>query len=175
MTLLPEDTVRAYVAAEMAAAKAWAARNGLALAYDEDTHRLKVELQGAPDPNTGLAERFVLHGSFEDYKAVPPAWWFVHPDTGADIGPPAFPLGPTPNSRGSSLFIGSGPTGAVICAHFNRLAYAEHAGPHGDWGPPTNWLTPPPSQYTYAETIADMLARIHLETRESTARMAPLP
>lgn len=175
MAQLPQDVVHAYVAEEMAAAEAWATRCGYDLSYDADALTISLPLLGA-DPGGGDGgERYLLTGVLDDYRAVPPAWRFVHPDTAADIGPPAYPAGPNPNPRGSTLFTTGGPTGAVICAHFNRLAYAEHDGIHPDWGPPNNWLTLPPSAYTRAETIGDMLARIELEVRESPGRMAPLP
>lgn len=173
MALLPPGTALAYVTAELPGARAWAARRGYEFVFDESTLCLRLPLVGR-SANGSAGERYLLKGNFDDYRAVPPAWQFVHPDTGADIGPSAYPAPPQPNPRGSGLFLASGPTGAILCAHFNRLAYTEEQGPHGDWGPPTNWLNPPPSAYTRAESVGDMLARIELEVRESTARMAPL-
>ncbi|MFC0028006.1 hypothetical protein ACFFMM_00510 [Micromonospora chaiyaphumensis] len=49
----------------------------------------------------------------------------------------------------------------LICAPWNRLAYAEHGGPHPDWGALTNWKTAG-AGYTKADTLADMLSQIHL-------------
>lgn len=174
MTLLPPATVRAHVEVEMESAAAWAERHSHDLHVDEGGLSVGLRLRGPRSDGSG-EEAYLLRGSFEDYRAVPPAWWFVHPTTEADVGPPAYPGAATPAPRGSHLFITGGPTGAVICAYFNRLAYAEEQGPHGDWGAPTNWLSPPPSNYARAETIGDMLARITLEVRESAGRMAPLP
>ena len=180
MTLLPEQTVLAYVAAEMAAAQAWAARQGYELAYDPDALALTMPLLG-PSTTGKLDEPYLLSGTFEDYRALPPRWWFANPDTSADIGPAAYPQPPVPHPRGSAL-VTTGPSGVVICAHFNRLAYFEttangqqRAGIHSDWGEPANWLNLPPDQYTRAETIADMLARIALEVADSNGRMALLP
>ncbi|HMJ35621.1 MAG TPA: hypothetical protein VK501_17055 [Baekduia sp.] len=173
--LLSEDTVRAYVAEELPAAKAWAQRRGRQLSFDEEALSLTLPLYGPRASDNGDPEAYCLRGTFDDYRAVPPTWWFIHPDSEADIGPAAYPASPSPHPRGSGLFLASGPTGAVICAHFNRLAYAEEQGPHGDWGATTNWLNTPPSNYTRAETIGDMLARISLEVDESQGRMAPLP
>jgi hypothetical protein len=181
MALLPVDTVRAYVTAEMAAARAWAARHDHTLSFDEAPLTLTMPLLGPARDGDGT-ERYLLTGTFEDYRALPPRWWFVHPDTGADIGPAAYPAQPAPHPRGSGLFIGTANSGAGICAHFNRLAYFEdledgqqHTGIHSDWGQPANWLNLPPDQYTRATTIADMLARIELEVNDSAGRMAPLP
>ena len=181
MPLLPEETVRAYVAGEMPAARAWAARNGCELDFDEQALALSMKLSGpASDDNEG--EPYLLKGTFDDYRALPPCWWMAHPLTGADIGPAAYPKHAQPHPRNSPLFITAGPTGAAICAHFNRLSYKENAGTdrerdgiHADWGEPTNWLTLPPDQYTRAETIADMLARIAVEVADSIGRMALLP
>lgn len=181
MTLLPETTVHAYVAAEMAAAQAWAQRQGYARTFDPDGLALTMQLSGPASNGTG-PEPYLLKGTFEDYRALPPCWWFAHPVTGDDIGPAAYPQPANPHPRGSALVIRSGPTGAAICAHFNRLSYYEHTGTpkqregiHSEWGEPSNWLNLPPSQHTRAETIADMLARIALEVTDSTGRMAPLP
>lgn len=173
MGLLPDEAVRAYVESELPAARAWASRRRLELAVDEASLTLNIRLAGPAASATGH-ESYLLSGTFHDYRALPPAWRFLDPRTGADVGPPAYPAPLVPNPRGSNLFIGGGPTGAVICAHFNRLAYVAEQGPHGDWGPPANWLSLPPSQYTRADTIGDMLARIDLEVRESAGRMAPL-
>lgn len=180
MTLLPVEVVRVCVAEEMTAARAWAARHNHTLTFDAAELTLTMPLLGPTTDGAGT-ERYLLKGTFVDYRAVPPCWWFVHPDTGADIGRPVYPQPPAPHPRGSALFIQGGPTGAIICAHFNRLAYNEQLedggqqeGVHGDWGQPTNWLNLPRDQYTRAETVADMLARIELEVNDSTGRMEPL-
>ena len=169
MPLLPNPVVHASVAEEMAAVLAWARRSGLELDFDESELSLAVELMGAVGVND-VRERYALRGVFNDYRAIPPAWTFVHPDTGSDVGPPAFP-----KSAGnqSSIFISGGRLGAVICAPFNRLAFAELGGPHDNWGAQTNWLNAG-AGYTRAETIADMLARIATGVGETTERMAPL-
>ena len=172
MSLLPRAVVHASVGEEMAAAQAWARRHDHELDFDETELRLAIELFGAAKAD-GVRERYLLTGYFDDYRAIPPAWTFVHPDTRAEVGPPAFPQ-PAPGRIQSSIFLTSGALGAVICAPFNRLAYSELGGPHGDWGSQTNWLHAAPD-YTRAETIADMLARIATGVSETTTRMAPLP
>jgi hypothetical protein len=181
VTLLPIATVRAHVLHELDGARAWANRCGHDLAFDEDALSLKLALVG-PATSAETNERYLLTASFEDYRALPPSWRFVHPNTSEDIGAAAYPASLTPSLRGSNLFIAGGPSGAVICAHFNRLAYVENQntpeqthGVHADWGEPTEWLNLPATEYTHAETIGDMLARIALEVSDSPGRMAPLP
>lgn len=169
MTLLPAATVKATVAAELPAAHAWAKRQGHELNYDAETLTLRVWLEG-PD-----GERYLLLGMFEDYQTLPPAWRFVHPDTTEAIGSAAYPAPAQPYPRGSPLILDSGADGAVICAHFNRLAYTEEGGPHGDWGGLSNWQNTEGAGYTRATTIADMLARIALDVADSNGRKAPLP
>ena len=158
--------------AEITPALAWAERNGYHLEYDIEALTVRLPLEGATNGETA-AERYLLVGSFEGYRTLPPSWRFLHPDSEEDVGPPAYPAAPQPNPFGTGLFIAGGPTGALICAHFNRLAFAEVGGVHGNWGPLTNWQNPP-TDYTVALTIGQMLQRIVLETRISTSRMAPL-
>jgi hypothetical protein len=56
----------------------------------------------------------------------------------------------------------------VLCAPWNRLAYAEVAGPHGDWGATTGWLEV--RNTTQATRIADMLATVDAHLRSSPGR-----
>lgn len=170
MALLPGTTVRASVAAELPAARAWAERHGYELEYDEEP--VPTLSLGLPGPG---GEPYLILGVFEDYPTLPPAWRFVHPATREPIGRAAYPAPAEPYPRHSPLVIDSGTEGAVICAHFNRLAFVEEGGPHGDWGPLVNWQNPGPSLYTFAVTIPDMLARIALDVRDSRGRKAPLP
>jgi hypothetical protein len=168
MALLPASTVRNRVEEELPAARGWAERHGCRLEYEEDGPTLRVELRGPGD------EPYLLEGRFEDYPTLPPAWRFLHPQSGERVGAPAYPQPANPHPRGTALVIVSGVEGIVICAHFNRLAFAELGGPHNDWGPLANWRNPGTAPYTYAETIGDMIARIALEVRESAGRMGEL-
>lgn len=168
MALLPATQVRTRLKEEIDAAEAWAARLDYELTYDEQSLSLRLALSGpGGDP-------YLLGGIFEDYPTLPPIWRFLHPESGEAIGRAAFPAPADPYPRGSPLIIDSGREGVVICAHFNRLAFAEEEGPHGDWGPLVNWQNPGASPYTYANTVADMLARIALETADSGGRKAAL-
>jgi hypothetical protein len=163
----PHLIVRRFVEAadEMPAAIALAARRGLELEYDPTALTAALSLSG-PGAEAGAPdELYRLTGGFDRYRLLPPIWKFVHPITGEDVGISSYP-GPT----GSSIFH----TNGVICAHWSRLAYAEHGGPHSDWGGPSAWQRPQPG-YTVALTIPDMLDRIIREVGWSRGRMAELP
>ena len=58
----------------------------------------------------------------------------------------------------------------IICAPFNRLAYATHDGPHSNWGDAAQWMTAGPG-YVYAVTIGDMLQLILRDFSLSKGRM----
>jgi hypothetical protein len=58
----------------------------------------------------------------------------------------------------------------MLCAPWNRLAYAEEGGPHGDWGSALGWLNT--RSYTQAQTVADMLAAVESHLRSSPGRVA---
>ena len=97
------------------------------------------------------------------YRAIPPAWQFLDPET-HELPTAVFPQpGSHPMIQGS-IFHGN----KVICAPWNRLAFQENGGPHGDWGALTNWTSAAPS-YTRADTLADMLSQIELHLSVSLA------
>jgi len=180
--MLPTPVVDAYVEEELPGARSWADREGLELTVLPGRPILRVELTGppapAPDGLEGAAreaplERYLLEAGLDDYRALPPEWRFLHPDTEEEIGAAGFPAQPQSPLGGASIFLPhSDPYGAVICAHFSRRAYGN--GPHPDWGPPTNWENTRPGQVV-ARTLGDMLVRIALEVSASAGRMAPLP
>jgi hypothetical protein len=104
----------------------------------------------------------VLVGEFAGYRAVPPAWRFIDLATGQST-PHAFPA-PGPSPAGSIFH-----SMPVLCAPWNRLAYAETGGPHGDWGTAAGWLNV--HNTTQASTVADMLATIDAHLRSSPGRL----
>jgi hypothetical protein len=167
MALLPLTAVQARLQDDLPGARAWAERNQRDLEWDEEKLRLLISLEGPS------REAYLLEGLFEDFPTLPPSWRFVDPRNGERIGPPAYPRSAEPSPRGTPLIINGGAEGIVICAHFNRLAFAEEGGVHGDWGPLANWQNQA-SGYTYANTVADMLARIAVEVSDSIGRKAPL-
>jgi hypothetical protein len=170
VALLPAEAVKAYIDEELPGAQAWADRAGLDLIYDSDQLRLRVHLEGS---GPGGDEKYLLEGRLDDYKTLPPIWNFLHPETAAEIGISAFPAAPQPAIGGPSIFIQHALRGAVICAHFNRWAYAQEGGPHGDWGESSNWHNV--TGGTIAKTLGDMLERINVEVKASPGRMAALP
>lgn len=167
------QVAQANVAKELPAARAWADRNRLSISWEEEELALCLRLEG-PGRNAGTIERYLLVGRFDEYKALPPAWTFVHPDTEEPLGPPAFPRS-TKGYRRSGLFINSGREGAVICAPFNRLAFKQEDGPHEDWGAPSNWENAARSGQVHATEIGPMLSVIHQVVGRSAGRMEPLP
>ena len=62
----------------------------------------------------------------------------------------------------------------LVCAHFSRMAYAEHGGPHGNWNGTAAWQQP--VEGTVAMNVSAMLARLIWEVRYNSAgRMGDLP
>ena len=168
MPLLACDDVLAFLEGEdeIPGAIRWAAYHGLDHTWDGQALLLTVRLTGSSD-REGEQEPYLLAGSFEDYRVMPPAWRFLDPRTGQDIGLAAYPAA-GPFQSGSVLH-----SNGVICAPWNRLAYADRGGPHSDWNA-TNWQSAAP-QHSSARTIPDMLARIRAEVTISPRRLAPLP
>jgi hypothetical protein len=151
---------------ELAGAQAWAERHGIEIDWRPEDLQLRVALL---QPETGL--RFFLRGTFRDYRALPPGWTFSDTSwqaTGRSID---FPKAAA-TAFGASIFIMHNQT-AVICVPFNRLAYSDHRGPHGDWGGPTNWLNAGASQI-HADTIGDMLQAVYRDFCLTRGRMANL-
>ena len=148
---------------EIYAAMAWAKRKALDLRYDRETLTASVKLTGPAAVGEDPEEPYLLTGSFAEYRLLPPIWKFVHPVSGLDVGLAAYPK----PVEGSVLH----PQG-LICAPWSRMAYAEHGGPHSDWGGQTSWQQPVSG--TVALTIPDMLDRLVREVGWSRGRMAAL-
>lgn len=154
MSALPPAVARASAEDELGAARTWASRHGWAMQWNPADLLLRAATYHLP------AGRLIeVTGQLDGYRAVPPAWHFVRPGTD-ETGKDWFPA-PGPGS----VFHGN----IVICAPWNRLAYAEHGGPHGDWSGPAGWLQV--SGTTVACTIADMLAAIDAHLRQSPGMM----
>jgi hypothetical protein len=156
--MVPAAVTLAVLNQEVPAAQRWAARHAWAIEVDLDALQLTGITRHPADDS-----ELVLIGQFTGYRAVPPAWRFVDPATGQTTSC-AFPAaGSSPG--GSSIFH----TMPVLCAPWNRLAYAEGGGPHGDWGAAAGWLKV--RNTTQAHTIADMLATVNAHLRHSPGRM----
>jgi hypothetical protein len=159
--LIPVEHTRTIVEEELKGASSWAARHGVEIDWLPQDLKLRVTLL---QPETKA--HFFLRGTFRDYRAFPPGWTFSAENSETAGRPVDFPKG-VATRFGASIFIMHNQT-AVICVPFNRLAYADQGGPHGDWGGPANWLNAGTSQI-HAATIGDMLQAIHRDfslTRE---------
>jgi hypothetical protein len=172
MIAVPKRASVEAVAEELPAAIAWAQRNELKIEHDRDELTVYLHLTG-PAVTDGHIEHYLLRGRFDDYRAIAPEWVFVDPRTRGSVGDAAFPHAPAGGAFGASLFI-QGNGGALICAHFNRLAYATDGGVHTDWGETTSWLTRRSGQ-TFAPNIGSMLDRISRDMPYTQGRKAPLP
>ena len=141
------------MAHEFEAAARWAERHSVPFEWLPVDLQLRLTLV---QPETALP--FFLRGRFHDYRALPPEWTFTNEKWEGTGRPAHFPK-VAHSPFGASIFIMHGQN-AVICVPFNRLAYTEHAGPHGDWNGPTSWLNAGSSSI-HADTLGDMLQAIH--------------
>jgi hypothetical protein len=146
---------QAVVTAETPAIMAWATRS---------TWEVDLDL-GALVLNAGTVHpvartNVVFHAELEEYPVLPPAW--TCRDADGAIAPSVFPLAGSRPGVSGSIFHGN----KLICAPWNRLAYAVHGGPHSDWTELTVWKTIP-GNVTQAHTLADMLATISIHLAAS--------
>lgn len=135
--------------------KSWAARWGWGVSIDGDALRLEARTR---HPKDGLP--VLLIGILDGFPVIPPTWRFANPYTGQYEGE-AFP-----SAGDGSIFHAT----LVVCAPWNRLAYAAYGGPHGDWGELTSWKEERPGS-TRATTVADMLSQVDVHLRRSPGRM----
>lgn len=149
--MIPAPVTRAVAAEEMVAVTAWASRRPGWAAHLNDEEPLLV-IDGV-HPTTEVPVRIIAN--LTGYRAVPPTWTFAAP-SGATAAAP-FPQPTTPAAGPASIFHPN----RIICAPWNRLAYAENNGPHADWGGLANW-TSAGAGATKADTLADMLDQIYL-------------
>ena len=113
---------------------------------------------------------YMLRGNLNGYKATPPAWEFVDPDTGEDGTAAAYPEPPNPTpGGGATIFLKTNPPRErVICLPCNRYAYGEHHGPHREWIL-TNWMQMAP----YYLTLCEMVNLINVELQASLGPQGP--
>jgi hypothetical protein len=154
VSALPQELARANVEEELVGARAWAGRHGWLIEWLPDSLQLRAATYHRPVHS--LVE---VIAELDGYRAVPPAWKFVRPGTN-EIDRAYFPA-----AGGESIFHSN----IVLCAPWNRLAYADHGGPHGNW-PMTTWLQV--QEGTRAEHVADMLAVIDVHLRKSPGFIA---
>lgn len=100
---------------ELGRARELAMRLGWGWSDDVDTLAVRVEYTALDN------ERYILVGTFDDYKEKPPLLDFEEPGTGVVGTAKAFP-----RSKVDSFFHETGP---IICAPFSRKAYVKvHPG-----------------------------------------------
>lgn len=154
------EVTRAVVEEELDPAWEWATRAGVGLEWLQENLELRAILN---QPKTGA--RFYLLGRCDEYRLLPPIWDFRDSSWAGESARQNFPGPGAPPGIGS-IFHSNG----VICAPFNRLAYAGYSGLHSDWGAAQNWVHVAPG-HVRADTIADMLATIQLHLNYSTGRL----
>lgn len=158
--MLPDEHAQATVEDELESARAWGERHQVPITWKPEALELRAVLV---QPSTG--SEFYLRGRFDNYRELPPEWAFCSPDW-RKRGKQYFPARPSRTPFGSPILHSNG----LICAHFNRLAYKSHGGPHADWGGPAQWITSD-DRYAYADVIGDMLQVIKRDFDHSTGRM----
>ena len=162
--MIPLAVTDAAISDELPGAMAWANRRQIAM----DTRSVAGRIIRAVFSQPENGEKFYLQGTFDGYRAYPPIWEWYDESWNTTEG---LHLSPHPGDSpfGSSMFIKHDGR-SIICAHFNRLAYGVHNGPHSDWGNPAQWITAG-HDYVHAVTIGDMLNSILRDFRFSEGRM----
>jgi len=149
---LAPEIVRFNFEKELGRARAHAALFKWGWHDDLDTLTVRVEYTALDN------ERYILVGTFDDYKEKPPFLEFEEPGTGALGTARAYPKGH------DSFFHSTGPT---ICAPFSRKAYQSV---HANGWEFKDWMTSTESGIRWSQysTIAAMLELIYsrLSTRD---------
>jgi hypothetical protein len=148
MSVAP-DVTRAQVESELAELQPWVTLHGWELEWDREALQFTVRMRSKVD-----AEAYVLELKLDSYRALPPFIEFLHPSLAERGTRRCYPGG------GRGYFH----THPVICAPWNRKAYAAHGGPHSDWAM-ANWATYRPNH----SQLGDMLVLIQdlLDDRSS--------
>lgn len=100
-------------------------------------------------------EQFYAEFHCEEYPLYPPTVEFVNKSRSERGTPRLYPQGfhPTP----------------CICMRYNRKAYGERGGPHGDWRM-LDWRLPTGNGIAI-DTLALMVSDLHSKIRQSSGRM----
>jgi hypothetical protein len=137
---------------ELTAAAAFAAAAGLMIdaeGLDETTLRFVVTFVNA------AGELFPAEFDCRDYPASPPVIEFLDVTRASRGLPMLYPnvFHPTP----------------CVCARYNRKAYSERGGPHGDWRL-VDWQLPTGNGVA-VDSIAMMLSDLHSKIVTSRGRL----
>lgn len=95
---------------------------------------------------------FIVEAKCDDYKALPPIFEFIHPETSERGTPTCYPAG-------GSYFHKT----PCICVQWNRKAYRQLGGPHGNWEM-INWMKARPGM----TTLGDMFHLIQIEINKKS-------
>ena len=144
MNVMPVEIVRAHFERELPRALECARTLGWDLSDDRESLTVRAHYTALD------GERFILCGTFDDYKAKPPFLEFEDPDTGQLGTMHAYPKGH------DSFFHSKGP---CICAPFSRKAYKDV---HPKWRC-EDWTTSTENKVRWAQysTMAGMLSIIY--------------
>jgi hypothetical protein len=158
--MIPLEVTLAHIADEMPPAHRWAAANGWELLFDEEALLLE-----AATVHPGDLEPLLLLAGLDSYRALPPSWCFVDPETRVATAR-ATPSRDEVNGKASVIY-GVG----VICAHFSRTAYKDYnpEAPHGDWGGMLRWDSV--TEGVQAHVLAEMIGVIDQHLRHSKGRL----
>jgi hypothetical protein len=150
---VPADVSLEAVRAELMAAAQYAAAAGLGLDVEglrEDNLRFYVEIKNQN------SERFYAEFLCLEYPLHPPTIEFVSEDR---------------SERGTHRLYPNGfHTTPCVCMRYNRKAYSERGGPHGDWRL-LDWRLPT-SHGVAIDTLALMISDLHSKILQSSGRMA---
>lgn len=140
------------VCGELPGVAAYAAAAGLALdasAIAEGTPRFYVTFLNAS------GEGFTAEVDCRDYPMYPPTIEFVDASR---------------TSRGTPVLYPAGFHGMpCVCARYNRKAYAERGGPHGDWRL-VDWQLPTGNGVAL-DTLAMIVSDLHSKISQSMGRL----
>lgn len=137
---------------ELPAVAAYATAAGLALdasALSENALRFYVTFRNA------AGESFTAEFDCRDYPMYPPTIEFVDVSRTARGTPALYPAG----------FHGM----PCVCARYNRKAYSERGGPHGDWRL-VDWQLPTGNGVAL-DTFAMMVSDLHSKISQSAGRL----
>jgi hypothetical protein len=86
---------------------------------------------------------YILEAKCDDYKALPPFFEFIHPETKERGTKRCYPAD-------GSFFISPTDKSPCLCVEWNRKAYSSHGGPHTEWQM-SNWITRRPGMTTLGD------------------------
>ena len=153
MSVAPAIT-RLIIEEELEALALLATTYGWEIGQDLDNLTVSVKLCSSRD-----GEPYLLDVACHDYRALPPIFEFIDPETGERGTKRAYP-------DDSGNFFHSHP---CICVQWNRKAYADLGGPHRDWQM-SSWIVARPG----TTTLGDMLAVVQrlINSERYRGRMA---